>query len=339
MIRKSTYRGLFGFAVAVILGACWVGTAQAVNVVFKSGDGTCAGGGECVNIGTTTQQPGYQASTAPNTKPLNGNAATFEAPHPAWYQPGSGAVEIPGGISLNQFLTNAAGAAQTATWVSYTNSGFGPHPDLPAVPNYCLSSAGGPAPHLNPGGAASAPCFGPVTDLNPNNGQVDERRNQHRPAPTAYPSPPAQNDTQRVIGNQTAHFTEAVNVGPGTFNLEFYVWTDDTSVVRVTQGGVDIPLSPSNPFDAPQTTSPGACIASPISCPPGTGVRFTSNGLSGGGLPYVFNFYSFQIGSDVFGTLWGGAFLEQSQIPEPTTVLLLGSGLIGLGLLRRRQVS
>jgi hypothetical protein len=351
MAGKGQHISLVFLFLATTAMLTWAPQVEAVTISFVSGDyqPCVAGAGECVSVNTkTTIQTGHPAITnvaggtavpasetvaggtgsgiAHNVFVLDGNCAITafcRQNQTDWYHPENPNPNNPTAQSLNG-LTGL-----TAYWVSYTDSGvdanpngstangespFPDHnPNPPAVPNYC----GTPGPYS----ATVGPNLNPTG--NPGCTSLDPKGNKAIAAP----------DNNRVIGNQTAKFTQTVEVAPttGSYNLEFYVWADDATIVELFGPGGTVTSLAANSGQGVH------CSGGEISCQLGTGGRFTASGLSGG--TYTLNLYAFQTNSDVFGVLWGGVFTELAGpvIPEPSSILLLGSGLAGLGLLRKRR--
>jgi hypothetical protein len=324
-------------------------------VGFISGDQTCAQG-ECVSANpnyTSASQlidsgrvssvlidgsgtPGDE--TLLNT--VSSGSSAFTNPNSAWATPGGtngGFINGPVATALGQNTLNGlagAGGAGSGSWVSFVNSGY--NDSGQSGPNV----NGGTAPFH--GGAGGAPgvanyCGGPAGQPACTAAFVDPSGNPAIQAP----------DANRLAGKQTATFTQTVQLTPGNlYNLELYVWADDTTIVDVFQpGGGNIvhfdaaTSGPAGPND------PCTITATPVGCTAGTGGfpqqggRFDLSGITALAGDYTLQFSVFQTASSGFGLLYAGIFQDVTppppQIPEPSTVLLLGAGLAGLGLMRR----
>ena len=111
----------------------------------------------------------------------------------------------------------------------------------------------------------------------------------------------------------------------GLLNLK--VWADDTA---------DVLLDGAYLQHAVFTQS--TCSGQPVGCRP-EDFALLSAPLSGG--THTLDFVLYQVGtgldnmSNPFGLLYTGT--APAQTPEPLTFLLIGSGLVGLGLVRRRR--
>lgn len=136
---------------------------------------------------------------------------------------------------------------------------------------------------------------------------------------------PNQND---INGAPSVVFFEDFTVA-GAGSGFVTVWADDTA--RVKLNGTTL-------FEA-NPVQDGACAAGTIACAPGEGqlINFSFDGPG----TYQLTFEVYQRGSGPMGALYTGSatFRETGieETPEPSTYALMGAGLLGLGLYRRRR--
>jgi hypothetical protein len=110
--------------------------------------------------------------------------------------------------------------------------------------------------------------------------------------------------------------------------LNLQIWADDSAGVYVD--GVQV--------FAPVYTQGSACSGQVIGCLPGQDGVLSNYHLGAGTHTITFDLYQTGTGTDTTSNPMGLLFTGSDvSAPEPTALLLVGGGLVGIGLLRRRN--
>jgi len=110
--------------------------------------------------------------------------------------------------------------------------------------------------------------------------------------------------------------------------LNLQIWADDSAGVYVD--GVQV--------FAPVYTQGSACSGQVIGCLPGQDGVLSNYHLGAGTHTITFDLYQTGTGTDTTSNPMGLLFTGSDvSAPEPTALLLVGGGLVGIGLLRRRS--
>jgi hypothetical protein len=129
--------------------------------------------------------------------------------------------------------------------------------------------------------------------------------------------------------NATELFIVHIPAGFGVLSLT--VWADDTAGLS-TDGGATYRASDTLGSSAPNPVQGTNCAAGGLTCTPGGGSHFT---IPLGGLAADLEFDVFQRQGGPFGLLYAG---DLTPVPEPATMLLVGSVLAAAGVVSRKRL-
>lgn len=130
-------------------------------------------------------------------------------------------------------------------------------------------------------------------------------------------------------GNQTVTFSYDFTLTTASF-LSFSVWADDTAEILLDHTSIF----------AGNGVQDGACANGPIGCQAGEAASFVNLALASGAHEIDFLVFQRVLLDNGAGTPFGLLFAgELTPVPEPGSILLLGSALTAAGMASRRRWS
>lgn len=133
-----------------------------------------------------------------------------------------------------------------------------------------------------------------------------------------------------IPGNATSQLSVPIPVG--STSLSLLVFADDTAGVRV-DGSLIYTLSTTLGALAPNSNQGTTCASGPLSCTAGNGAAFSL--IFDPTIAHTVTFDFFQRDGGPAGVQWTG---DLQPIPEPATILLVGSALAAVGMASRRRL-
>lgn len=149
----------------------------------------------------------------------------------------------------------------------------------------------------------------------------------HNPIPDPIPGTwisSHASDFSSIVGGTIQDFFTTIDFGSGK-TLTFKVWADDSAQVFLDSTALSGP---------PITTAGTNCASAVISCTDALFGQFSTGTLTDSHVLHVRVLQLQDFGGSPFGALVEG---DLSAVPEPATILLLGSALAAAGVVSRRR--